>query len=173
MHLSHCLRFAVPVLLAGLLACASHDKDKEVPSPTAPPSEPGVEETSQAGNQAIEATTPTALAGSSWILVAWDVDEPAEAEPAVTVTFGADHISGTSGCNRYTAGLSTGDIPGSVTIGPVAGTKRMCAPEAMEVEQRFSSLLASVTSLGLRADTLVLTATVGGEPVSMRFERQE
>ena len=87
--------------------------------------------------------------------------------------FAAGQISGTSGCNRYTAGVTPGDEPGAVTVGPVAGTKRMCAPEAMQVEQRFSGLLARVTRMDLGDGTLVLRSTDDGENVSLRFARRD
>ena len=52
------------------------------------------------------------LAGTLWVLRAWDVTDPAGAEPVVTLAYDAGRFTGASGCNRYFAGVEGGSMPG-------------------------------------------------------------
>src|SRR5580765_4920282 len=61
------------------------------------------------------------LAGTVWILRAWDISAPAESEPVVTLSYGAGRFTGTGGCNRYFAAVEDGAMAGEVKVGPLAG----------------------------------------------------
>jgi heat shock protein HslJ len=75
-----------------------------------------------------------------------------------TAIFDADgSVAGSAGCNSYTASYEADDD--SVTIGPAATTRMMCAePEGiMEQEAAFLAALGSATTYRIRGDALELT----------------
>jgi len=111
------------------------------------------------------------LAGTEWVLRAWTWSEPAPEDPRVTVTFSDGRLSGSSGCNRYTAGVTVGESVGSIVVSQVAGTRMLCPDEAMAVEGRFLDQLAQTTQYSFIAGRLALTFDQDGSPAVMLFER--
>lgn len=87
------------------------------------------------------------FSGSEWVLTAWGVDSPAPATPTITLKFNLEEqrVSGSSGCNRY-FGTVGSPVSRELVIGHLAGTKRMCPPELMEIEQSFLEALGSANS---------------------------
>ena len=59
----------------------------------------------------------TTLAGRTWVLRAWDVGEPAPVQPVVTLMHTGGAFTGRSGCNRYSAGVTPGAMPGELSVG--------------------------------------------------------
>ena len=111
------------------------------------------------------------LAGTEWILRAWDVAEPAEAEPAVTLSYDAGRFAGTSGCNRYVAVAEDGAGPGEVKVGRVSGTRMACPAPRSSAEARFLEQLAGARTFGFRAGRLAISYTRGdGSGGTMLFE---
>jgi len=87
------------------------------------------------------------------------------------VTLGDGRISGSGGCNRYSAAvLETG--PGGLSIGPAASTKMACPDPAGGFEDRYFSALQEAHRFGFLLGNLVLHygKWVGQE--SMIFERE-
>ena len=68
-------------------------------------------------------------------------------------------IAGSSGCNRYSGRIETRD--GALHVGALAGTRMMCPPEQMLVEQAFHSTIGTVTGLQLADQALDFTDTTG------------
>ncbi len=99
------------------------------------------------GGQEGPAGNAPELAGKTFMW-AEAVSENCELPP--TITFGADgRVSGNAGCNNLIGGWK---LEGkAITMGPLGSTMKMCAPEFMEVEQKFLGILnqvAFVTSEG-------------------------
>ena len=67
------------------------------------------------------------------------------AEVTLQLDLEENKIFGSSGCNRYFGAVES-SAPRQITIGPLAGTKRMCPPETMDVETRFLKALGSANS---------------------------
>jgi putative lipoprotein len=106
------------------------------------------------------ASGPTASASLPLGVTTWRVDEidgqPVQGSGAPTVTLdgAAQRVSGSSGCNRYTAALT---VAGSeLRIGDAATTRMACSPAVMELESRFVAALAAVRGYRLDADALQL-----------------
>jgi heat shock protein HslJ len=97
------------------------------------------------------------LAGTEWVLRAWDVDEAAPDDPEVTLTYVDGRLAGTSGCNRYFAPATAGDRPGDVSLGPAAGTMMACPEPQGAVEQRFLKQLGAARAFGFRLGQLQVT----------------
>jgi len=114
------------------------------------------------------------LAGPEWVLVAFGHAEPAPAEPRVTLHVDAEKgkISGSSGCNRY-QGTITSSTPGELEIGPLAGTRRMCPPDAMELEQRFLQALSGATSYRFSFGRLAIDYGSGDTSGTLLFAPQD
>lgn len=97
------------------------------------------------------------LAGSEWVLRAWDWNEPADATPAITLQFQDGRFAGTSACNRYGAPVTANTTPGDITVGPGMGTRMACPEPIMAAEDRYLKLLSRVKKFGFMAGELVLT----------------
>lgn len=89
----------------------------------------------------------------------------------ITLRLGADgRLSGQAGCNGYTGSYSIdGDrfqpvavastAAGTLAVGPLASTRKACAPAVMAGEQRFLALLERANGVAMgEGDTLLLLA---------------
>lgn len=103
------------------------------------------------------------LAGTAWTLTHFETDAgsvPALANAPATLEFAAGdpqsgRISGTSGCNRYTAGYAVNGY--DLKISQMVSTRMMCTPpERMAQEQRFYQALPAAKSYQRKDDTLVI-----------------
>ncbi|MEE1740224.1 META domain-containing protein [Streptomyces sp. BE147] len=76
------------------------------------------------------------------------------------LTFGEDGtVEGSLGCNTF-HGKAT--VKGTtITFGPLASTRKMCAAEAMEVERSVLAVLAGETTYTIKDQVLSLTAPGG------------
>jgi heat shock protein HslJ len=111
------------------------------------------------------------LAGTEWVLRAWDLGEPAPAEPEVTLAYQDGRLAGTSGCNRYTAAAKGGDSAGDLAIGPAAGTRMACPGPQSAVETRFLKQLGGAKKFGFLLGRLALSYEKdGGAFGTMLFE---
>jgi heat shock protein HslJ len=111
------------------------------------------------------ADTPS-LVGTAWVLSALPGHTPV-AGSIVTLRFEASRASGSAGCNQYSGTYTSSGS--SLTFGPAATTRMMCAePEGlMEQEQRFLQALRSVASARLEGDRLELRSTDGALAISL------
>ena len=115
--------------------------------------------------------SPAALAGTEWVLRAWDITEPARSEPVVTLAYDAGRFSGTSGCNRYTGGVTEGTTPGELTVGLLAGTRMACPEPQASVEARFLEQLSGSRTFGFMLGRLAISYTrANGSRGTMVFE---
>lgn len=114
------------------------------------------------------ATTPTAptaasLAGTSWQLVS--LGDPAAPQPALpdtrpTLMFDEQMISGSTGCNEYSANYNVSGS--SLTFEPIVQTERACLdPGVMEQERLYTTFLGAAETFTREGDTLTLTGSVG------------
>jgi len=111
------------------------------------------------------------LAGSAWVLRAWDTPEPAGSEPVVTLAYDAGRFSGASGCNRYSAGVTAGDSPGEMSVGQIAATRMACPEPQSSVEARFLRQLGGARTFGFRLGQLaIFYASSDGSRGTMLFE---
>jgi heat shock protein HslJ len=100
------------------------------------------------------------LGEAEWVLRSWAWDEPAPAEPEVTLQYLEGRFAGRSGCNRYFAPVKeTGQTPGAIEVGPAAGTRMACPDPAGAIETRFLQQLEGVNAMGFRAGQLMLSYT--------------
>ena len=89
--------------------------------------------------------SPAVLESGEWMLSAWSFDEPAPAEPVVTLRAVEGRWAGSLGCNRYTLEVAPGEMPGEVKLGAAAGTRMACPDPAGAIEARYLQALAGVT----------------------------
>lgn len=107
---------------------------------------------------------PTAIAdptfgglGGTWILTGWgDVNAPtAPLEGSVVnVNFGAEGISGSSGCNSYSGGFQYNN--GVLVVQPLATTLMACEQPVMDQEGAFLNALQGATGYQINGDMLTL-----------------
>lgn len=81
----------------------------------------------------------------------------------VTMTFdGAGQVSGSTGCNRYTALMS--ETGKTLQLDQAATTRMACPPALMKQEQRFLQALQDTKTLHRLADTWVVAEDGDGKP---------
>ena len=111
------------------------------------------------------------LAGTVWILRAWDITAPAESAPVVTLSYDAGRFTGTGGCNRYFAVVEGGAMAGEVKVGPLAGTRMACPEPQFSVEARFLGQLGGARTFGFLLGRLAITYARGdGSRGTMLFD---
>lgn len=108
---------------------------------------------------------PSRLAGSAWVvtdLAGQGMVEYAEA----TLTFpDSGTIEGDGSCNRY---RGTVDIVGErITVGPLATTRRRCAPRVMAQEVRFLRMLERSDRILTDGRNLYLFTPDGDRPLRL------
>ncbi len=103
----------------------------------------------------------TSLADSQWFVTSLNnghggVQSVAQGSDP-TLNFGDDgHVSGTTGCNDFTAAFGTD--AGSLTIGPVGMTKKLCGTPSgiMDQEHRMVAALNRADAYSIAGDRLTI-----------------
>ena len=111
--------------------------------------------------------TLATLAGTEWVLRAWDIGKPVPGEPEVTLTVQGEKLSGTSGCNRYTATVKADGAPGDLSIGPVASTRMACPEPQSSVEVRVLAQLGNARKFGFLLGQLAITYELNGGSIGV------
>ena len=109
------------------------------------------------------------LIGSEWL--AEDIDNAGVLDQShSTLHFAAaDKVDGDTGCNRFTGPLAA--TGAAIRLGPLATTRRACAPALMHQELRYLQALTRAASLRLDGPQLVLLDE-SGTPL-VRYGRLE
>jgi len=116
--------------------------------------------------------SPDALGGGAWVLRSWDIGEPLADTVEVTLALNGNVIEGDGGCNRYAVPYKSGDLPGDIRLGPIAGTMMACPEPANSVEKRYLDLLGRARKFSFVAGALYLTWERAGAYGTMIFERK-
>ncbi len=127
----------VGLSIAAVAACSRMEKHSQTAGPAAP-----------------------AVLEGSWQVE--DIDHRGMIDNAmVRIDFGAaGRISGRGGCNSFTGALTYAD--GVATVGPLAVTKKMCAPALMDLEAKFFNRLQGALRASMTEDgALVLSDEEG------------
>ena len=105
------------------------------------------------GNDEQAASGGPALEGTPWVLAS-GVDVPGWEAHAPSAQFADGRLSGSSGCNRYSADYTLdGD---ALTLGPAVATKMACPGTAGAVETAFTGTLGRATGWRMDGEQLVL-----------------
>lgn len=113
------------------------------------------------------------IGGKKWVLAAWAFDEPAPAEPKVTLSFEDGRFVGKSGCNSYFTSVEQGEMPGDLSVGPVGATRMACPEPAMDVESRYLQQLGSANRVGFLVTQLALSYEKDGVVGVMLFNASD
>jgi heat shock protein HslJ len=94
-----------------------------------------------------------------------------------TIEFGEDgKVSGDTGCNRYFGSYETTEKEGAamgITFGPLAGTRRACAPALMNQESDFYRSMASVRQWEIADTGLLYLSDERGARLLRAFRTEE
>jgi heat shock protein HslJ len=96
------------------------------------------------------AQNPVTLTDREWQLVSFGpagAQAPLLEGTTVTLVITERDVSGSSGCNRYTAAIGRDET--TVSVGTIASTDMMCAEEVVAQENAYLELLAAVTRFEL------------------------
>lgn len=96
------------------------------------------------------------LAGVEWTLTHFAWNDTVPNELAITLTVEDGRIAGSSGCNRYFAGIEESQR-GSVTVSAIGSTRMACPEDVMEIESRYLAALAGVSKYSFLAGKLALS----------------
>lgn len=110
---------------------------------------------------------PAVLQGAAWIVE--DINRGGVIDNSrLTLTFGADgRVSGSGGCNSFSGTYSADGS--SVTLGPLAMTRRACIGEALNAQEtRYASALTGKLSWAVLADGALELTSDGGKRVLLR-----
>ena len=109
--------------------------------------------------------------GVAWRLSRLGRNERVPEGVKVTAVFGDGRVSGSGGCNRYSAAVvETG--PQVFSIGPAASTRMACPDPAGGFEGRYFSALQTANRFGFLLGDLVLHYGKGDARETMIFERE-
>ena len=111
------------------------------------------------------------LEGIPWRLVRLGRNERVPEGVKVTAVFGDGKVSGSGGCNRYSAAV-TGTGPLEFSVGPAASTRMACPDPAGGFEDRYFSALQAADRFGFLLGNLVLHYGKGDARETMMFERE-
>lgn len=113
------------------------------------------------------------LGGVEWVLRGFDQDAPAPATPRVTLAFAGEQITGSAGCNRYGGRVTAGSAPGDLAVDEgLVATEMACAPEVMQIEDRYLAALRAVEKYQFLATRLALLYSESGTYRLLLFEAQ-
>lgn len=104
------------------------------------------------------------LDGTSWTVTAINGAVPvADSHP--TMTFAADKMSASTGCNQLSSGYVANGT--GITISQGAMTAMACSDELMKQESSFTAALAKVTRFTLNGDSLLLQDASGASLLTL------
>jgi heat shock protein HslJ len=109
--------------------------------------------------------------GVTWRLSRLGQNERIPEGVKVTAVFGDGRVSGSGGCNRYSAAVVETDT-GGISIGPAASTKMACPGPAEGFEDKYFSALQAANRFGFLLGNLVLHNGKGDARETMIFERE-
>ena len=109
--------------------------------------------------------------GVTWRLSRLGRNERIPEGVKVTAVFGDGRVSGSGGCNRYSAAVIETD-PLGFSIGPAASTKMACPDPAGGFEDRYFSALQAANRFAFLLGNLVLHYGKGDARDTMIFERE-
>lgn len=103
------------------------------------------------------------LEGTRWVVDGIVTGDAVSSVPmgviaALTISNGKMHVE--AGCNTGAAAVTVTDT--TLTIGPLALTKRACAADAMAVERAVTAVLMGTVGYAIEADVLKVTAPGAG-----------
>jgi heat shock protein HslJ len=106
-----------------------------------------------------EASADASFTGTAWTLdsISGELVDPSL---GVTAIFSEDFtVAGFAGCNQYSGGYSVDED--AIAIGPLAATRKACAPEVMDVEAAFLDGMEAAEVWTVAGDVLILEAADG------------
>jgi len=99
---------------------------------------------------------PPQLAGSSWKVTSFNNNRHAVVgvmgDRGITLEFTAEQVSGSAGCNRFSASYTTDG--NSISFSPAAATRMACEEPLMTQEQEFLAALASAVKWRIDGNVL-------------------
>jgi heat shock protein HslJ len=87
------------------------------------------------------------------------VERTVAADSRIDLVFEDGRVSGHSGCNSYAGSYVLEGT--AVGIGPLASTRKACAPALMNQEDEYQRILTAVDAAALEGDRLKLTGPAG------------
>lgn len=119
-----------------------------------------------------QGTLSVAALSGNWELMWMDQAAPPPGVKPPTVELIGVRLSGHSGCNRYTGSFEELG-PGKIKVSPLAGTRMMCAPTDMNLEQEFLRRLERVNRYTFLAGRLALSGPRGDSEFLLLFDKQK
>lgn len=117
-----------------------------------------------------EQAQASGLTGELWEVVSLN-DNPPAADTTITAQFGEDGtLSGSDGCNRYSASYTVDGA--AITITPGIGTMMACPEPAMTQAATYMAALTAATAYTIDGSELMLTDASGAPVLLFRVVEQ-
>ncbi len=115
---------------------------------------------------------PSKLAATEWMVELLGDEEVEDDEQQPTLDFDKQGgLSGTTSCNRYSAGVTIeGD---TIRVSPARVTRMACETELMRQEQTFLDLIGAASTFEIRADGWLVLTTRDGRKLAARPREPE
>jgi heat shock protein HslJ len=127
---------------------------------------------SQIADETIGTLSLADLGGREWVLIELGREQPLPDDVEITMLFQDDRVSGSSGCNKYFAGIMAPN-PGELEFNGMGATRMACPEPVMDLERRYLSALAGASSYSFLAGRLVLNCDTEDGPTALVFAQQE
>lgn len=154
MQYSRWLIWIVPLVIIAT-ACGGEETPTPTPAPTVEPvEEPVTQPTEVSAEEPTTSNDP--LAGSTWILTELN-GEPLVPGSQITAQFNeVSVVSGSSGCNNYTAAYEVDGSNITFNMSPAATTLMNCPEPIMEQETSYLEALAVIETFEISEEQLTL-----------------
>jgi len=103
--------------------------------------------------------SPEVMGGSEWVLEQWSLNEHLQPGIEVTLAYQENRFVGKSGCNQYSASVTSGMFAGDISVNSPVSTRMACPESTMIVESRFLKSLDSATRFGFLNGRLAITTS--------------
>ena len=100
----------------------------------------------------------------------WQLEETLEGT-AITAVFQGDTVTGSAGCNIYTATFTLNGE--QIAISDLTRAGMTCGEEVMVQEENYLAALVAAESYQIVGDRLEITSTVGSDEVILSFASAE
>jgi heat shock protein HslJ len=110
-----------------------------------------------------------ALEGSQWVLHSVDLEAALPKDRPVTMTIMETGLSGSTGCNNYSATAKSGEM-GKLTVGEPVMSKMACSGDAANLEKQFADALSKVDRMSFLNGRLLLHYAGGDKPRALAFD---
>ena len=117
--------------------------------------------------------TPEIFGNATWHILSLASMTEELPEKRITLAYADGKISGSGGCNNYSATVMAGKTPGEISIGPIIATRKACPDKILIDEHAFFRALESTMKFSFMNTRLLFIWLEDGSYKTMLLARQQ